>query len=117
MNDHQSEEINVSLDKNNSEIENNNSNSTLIPPKQLTYVKRPKTSHSGKILIGLGISFAGILLDNSWLGVIGSIVAFSLALVQVIPYIIQWIRFFSYSSRKTNCCGGGGFNSRILDSV
>lgn len=105
MNDHQSEEINVSLDKNNSEIENNNSNSTLIPPKQLTYVKRPKTSHSGKILIGLGISFAGILLDNSWLGVIGSIVAFSLALVQVIPYIIQWIRFFLTPQERQTVVG------------
>jgi len=105
MKDHQSEEINVSLDKNNSEIENNNSNSTLIPPKQLTYVKKPKTSHSGKILIGLGISFAGILLDNSWLGVIGAIVAFSLALVQVIPYIIQWIRFFLTPQERQTIVG------------
>ncbi len=102
MNENPAEEAN--LVQNNPEKENK-TNGSLIPPKQLTYLKKPKTSHSGKILIGLGIAFLGIILNYNWLGLIGSVFAFSFALIQVIPYAIQWVRFFLTPQERQTLVG------------
>lgn len=102
MNENQPEEAN--LEQNNLE-KDNKANTSLIPPKQLTYLKKPKTSQSGKILIGLGIAFLGIVLNYNWLGLIGSIFAFCFALIQVIPYAIQWSRFFLTPQERQTLVG------------
>ena len=65
-----------------------------IPPKQLTYVKKEKTSYSGKIIISLFITLIGIFFSSDWLGLIGSVFTFTFAVIQVIPSIQEWIRFF-----------------------
>lgn len=102
MNENQPEEAN--LEQNNLE-KDNKANTSLIPPKQLTYLKKPKTSQSGKILIGLGISFIGIVFHYNWLGLIGSVFAFCFALIQVIPYAIQWVRFFLTPQERQTLVG------------
>ncbi len=65
-----------------------------IPPKQLTYIKREKSSYSKIILLALIIAILGIFTEISWLGLAGAIVAFTLAIIQVIPNIQGWISFF-----------------------
>lgn len=65
-----------------------------IPPKQLTYIKKEKTSYSDKIIISLLVAIFGIFFGSHWLGLVGSLFAFSFAVLQVIPNIQEWIRFF-----------------------
>ncbi|WP_017294808.1 pentapeptide repeat-containing protein [Geminocystis herdmanii] len=73
-----------------------------IPPKQLTYVKREKTSYSTYILIALISSIVGIFSNNTWLGLTGALLAFTFAVIQVIPHALEWIRFFlTPQERKT----------------
>lgn len=73
-----------------------------IPPKQLTYIKRSKTSYSLYIIIALVCGILGVFSNISWLGLTGSLLAFAFALIQVIPYALGWIRFFlTPEERKT----------------
>jgi uncharacterized protein YjbI with pentapeptide repeats len=65
-----------------------------IPPKQVTYVKREKTSYSGKILLSLLVAALGLWLHISWLGLTGSVLACCFSLIEIIPSIQQWIRHF-----------------------
>lgn len=111
MKDNQPEEAN--LEQKNSE-KDNKANISLIPPKQLTYIKKPKKSYSGKILIGLGISFTGLIFNYNWLGLIGAVFAFCFALVQVIPYAIQWIRFFLTPQERQTVVGFVGLFLALL---
>lgn len=68
--------------------------STSIPPKQLTYVKKEKRSYSDKIILALFVAIAGLFFDNYWLGLMGSLVAFIFAVIQIIPFAQEWIKFF-----------------------
>lgn len=111
MNENQPKETN--LEQNNLE-QDNKANIPLIPPKQLTYLKKPKTSHSGKILIGLAISLIGVFFDYNWLGVIGATLAFCFALLQVIPYAIQWVRFFLTPQERQTLVGFVGLIIAVL---
>lgn len=92
------------MTENNDRTVNNSEELTTeeIPPKQLTYVKREKTSYSTYILIALIGSIVGIFYDNIWLGLTGALLAFTFAVIQVIPNAIEWIRFFlTPQERKT----------------
>lgn len=81
---------------------NTDSAPSVIPPKQLTYLKKEKTTYSGKILISLILSFVGLFVGNNWLGFIGAILAFTFASIQIIPFALQWVRFFlSPQERQT----------------
>jgi uncharacterized protein YjbI with pentapeptide repeats len=85
-----------------------------IPPKQLTYVKREKTSYSIYIIIALISSIVGIFSNYTWLGLTGALLAFTFAVIQVIPNALEWIRFFlTPQERKTLV----GFVGLILSTV
>lgn len=78
---------------------------STIPPKQLTYVKREKTSYSTYIIIALVGSIVGIFSNNTWLGLTGAFLAFTFAVIQVIPNAIQWISFFLTSQERKTLVG------------
>lgn len=78
---------------------------STIPPKQLTYVKREKTSYSTYIIIALVGSIVGIFSNNTWLGLTGAFLAFTFAVIQVIPHAIQWISFFLTSQERKTLVG------------
>jgi uncharacterized protein YjbI with pentapeptide repeats len=76
-----------------------------IPPKQLTYVKKEKRSYSGKIIISLFATLIGIFWGNHWLGLIGSLFTFAFAVIQVIPYVQEWIKFFLTPQERQTLVG------------
>jgi len=65
-----------------------------IPPKQLSHIKKPKSSYSIRILVCLLVSFVGLFFDIPFLGAIGAGFGFSLALIEIIPHFKRWIDFF-----------------------
>lgn len=83
-------------------------NSTQIPPKELTYIKKEKTSYSGKIIIALLFALGGIFFGSHWLGLMGSLFAFIFALIQIIPYAQEWIRFFFTPQKRQTLISGVG---------
>ncbi|MBL1209544.1 pentapeptide repeat-containing protein, partial [Geminocystis sp. GBBB08] len=83
-------------------------NSGNIPPKQLTYIKKEKRSYSGKIILSLLVAIIGIFSGNHWFGLVGSCLAFCFALIQVIPYIQEWIRFFLTPQERQTLVAGVG---------
>lgn len=87
-----------------------------IPPKQLTYIKKEKTSYSGKITISLLVAIFGLFFGNHWLGLVGSICAFTFAVIQIVPYAQEWIRFFLTPQERQTLVGFVGliFASLIL---
>ncbi len=80
-------------------------NSGDIPPKQLTYIKKEKTSYSGKIIISLLVALVGIFSGIHWLGLTGSLLAFSFALIQVVPNVQEWIKFFLTAQERQTLVG------------
>lgn len=74
--------------------QNQDNNLVKIPPKQLSHVKKPKESYSWKIIVLLGVAFVGIITDLNWLGALGALGAFFFAIIQVIPFINNWVSFF-----------------------
>lgn len=74
--------------------ENSLNQTSIIPPKQLTYVKRVKISYSIQILISIFFSILGLWFHNSWLGITGGLLALCFSLIQLLPSILTWIRDF-----------------------
>lgn len=106
------------MTENNDRTANNSEQRELstgeIPPKQLTYVKREKTSYSTYILIALICSIVGIFFDSIWLGLTGALLAFTFAIIQLIPSALEWIRLFlTPQERKTLA----GFVGLILSTA
>lgn len=65
-----------------------------IPPKQLSHIKKPKSSYSIRILICLFLSLVGLFFEIPFLGAIGAGLAFSFAIIEIVPHFKRWIDFF-----------------------
>lgn len=79
--------------------------SAVIPPKQLTYVKKEKDSYSRLIIIALITALIGLFSQIAWLGLAGAIACFTFAIIQVIPYAQEWIRFFLTPQERQTLVG------------
>jgi uncharacterized protein YjbI with pentapeptide repeats len=94
--------LDSSVNGQNNGLQKQDTSAAIIPPKQLTYVKREKFSYSGKILVALFSSFLGLWFHFPWLGLTGAILALLFSLIQVIPSIQAWLRnFLTPQERQT----------------
>ncbi len=107
------------LVKNQSNQNNSLAKHDEIPPKQLTYIKKEKDSFSGFIIVSLIIAVIGVFTNISWLGLAGAIAGFIFAIIQIIPYTQEWIRFFLTPQERQTLIGMVGlfFTTIILGSI
>jgi uncharacterized protein YjbI with pentapeptide repeats len=68
--------------------------SLTIPPKQLTYIKKEKSSYSGKILASLTVAIVGPWFNIPLFGFTGAILAILFSSIQVIPIVVEGLRNF-----------------------
>nr|WP_241735234.1 pentapeptide repeat-containing protein [Cyanobacterium stanieri] len=86
----------------------------MIPPKQLSHVKKPKSSFSLNIIIFLALSFIGIYGNIPWLGASCALIAFVLAVLQTTPFIQEWIAFFLTPQERRALIGSIGLIISLL---
>ncbi len=101
------------MDQNNSST-NEKPSLTPIPPRQLSHVKKPKSSYSLKILVCLFLSLIGVFFEVPWLGAVAGLGAFFLALIEVTPYAQQWISFFLTPDERKALVGSIGLIISVL---
>jgi uncharacterized protein YjbI with pentapeptide repeats len=87
--------------------------SLTIPPKQLTYIKKEKSSYSGKIVAFLVIAILGVWFNIPLVGFIGAILAILFSSIQIIPITVEGLRHFLTPQARRILIGLLGFLGAI----